>query len=73
MFNFFDKNWLWGGLNIQKRELCVNKILAQDLGFIWGPLQRGFACRLCRSTASLVARQAEIPNHIEVYESSIFL
>jgi hypothetical protein len=26
-----DKNSLWGGLNIQKRELCVKCILAQQL------------------------------------------
>jgi len=31
-----DKNSLWGGLNIQKRELCVKGILAQDLGFVRG-------------------------------------
>jgi len=29
-------------LNIQKRQLCVKGILAQDLGFVWGPFQRGF-------------------------------
>jgi hypothetical protein len=29
-------------LNIQKRELCVKGILAQDLGFVGGPFQRGF-------------------------------
>jgi len=28
-----DKNSLWGELNIQKRQLCVKGILAQDLGF----------------------------------------
>jgi hypothetical protein len=39
--NWIDKNSLWGGLNIQKKELCVNGILAQDLGFIWRPFQRG--------------------------------
>ena len=32
----FDKNSLWGGLNIQKRELYVKGTLAQDLGFVWG-------------------------------------
>jgi hypothetical protein len=37
-----DKNSLWGGLNIQKRQLCVKGILAQDLGFVLGPFQRGF-------------------------------
>ena len=37
-----DKNWLWGELNIQKGELCVKGILAQDLGFVWGPFQEGF-------------------------------
>jgi hypothetical protein len=37
-----DKNSLWGGLNIQKRELCVKGILAQDLGFVLGPFQLGF-------------------------------
>jgi len=37
-----DKNSLWGGSNIQNRELCVKRILAQDLGFAWGPFQRGF-------------------------------
>ena len=29
-----DKNSLWGGLNIQKRELSIKGILAQDLGFM---------------------------------------
>jgi hypothetical protein len=38
----FDKNSLWGELNIQKRELCVKGILAQDLGFVWEPFQWGF-------------------------------
>ena len=33
---------LWGRLNIQKGELCVKGISAQDLGFVWGPSQRGF-------------------------------
>jgi hypothetical protein len=37
-----DKNSLWGGLNIQKRQFCVKGILAQDLGFVWGAFQRGF-------------------------------
>jgi hypothetical protein len=37
-----DQNSLWGELNIQKRELWVKGILAQDLGFVWGPFQRGF-------------------------------
>ena len=27
---FIDKNSLWGGLNIQKKELCVKGILAQN-------------------------------------------
>jgi hypothetical protein len=36
-----DKNSLWGELNIQKGELCVKGILAQHLGFAWGPLQQG--------------------------------
>jgi len=36
-----DKNLLWGGLNIQKRKLCVKGILAQDLGFVLGAFQRG--------------------------------
>jgi hypothetical protein len=31
---WIDKNSLWGGLNIQKRELCVKGILAQDLAFV---------------------------------------
>jgi hypothetical protein len=35
----FDKNSLWGELNIQKGELCVKGILAQDLGFVCGPFQ----------------------------------
>jgi len=37
-----DKNSLWRGLNIQRRELCVKGILAQDLGSFWGAFQRGF-------------------------------
>ena len=37
-----DKNLLWGSLNIKKRQLCVNGILAQDLVFGLGPFQRGF-------------------------------
>ncbi len=37
-----DKDSFCGGLNIQKRELYVKGILAQDLGFVWGPSQRGF-------------------------------
>ncbi|MBU1206698.1 MAG: hypothetical protein KKH04_07210, partial [Proteobacteria bacterium] len=41
-FAWRTKNSLWGGLNIQKRELCVKGILAQDLGFVWGAFQRGF-------------------------------
>ncbi len=40
--SLIDKNSLWGGLNIQKRELCVKGIEAQDLGFVGGPFQRGF-------------------------------
>ena len=39
---FIDKNSLWGGLNIQKKELCVKGILAQDLGFVMGPFQGEF-------------------------------
>jgi len=31
-----DKNSLWSGLNIQKRQLCVKGICAEDLGFVWG-------------------------------------
>jgi hypothetical protein len=31
-----DKNSFWGGLNIQKKQLCVKGILAQDLGFALG-------------------------------------
>jgi hypothetical protein len=31
-----------GGLNIQKRQLCVKEICAQDLGFVLGPFQEGF-------------------------------
>ncbi|MDP3038651.1 MAG: hypothetical protein Q8O18_02120, partial [Deltaproteobacteria bacterium] len=31
-----------GGLNIQKRQLCVKGFLAQDLGFVLGRFQRGF-------------------------------
>jgi hypothetical protein len=42
MFNFFDKNWLWGEMNIQKGELCANGILSQGLRFVGGPFQRGF-------------------------------
>jgi hypothetical protein len=30
------KNLLWGGSNIQKRQLCVKGILAGDLGFVAG-------------------------------------
>jgi len=37
-----DKNSLWGGLNIQKRQLCVQEMLAQDLGFVLGAFQRIF-------------------------------
>ena len=40
----FDKNSLWGELNIQKGELCVKGILAQDLGFVCGPFQ-GELCK----------------------------
>jgi hypothetical protein len=40
-----DKNSLWGGLNIQKREMCIKGILAQELGFIWGILQGGMGIR----------------------------
>jgi hypothetical protein len=32
-------------LNIQKRELCVKGILAQDLGFVCGPFQGEFGGR----------------------------
>jgi hypothetical protein len=31
-----DKNSLWDGLNIQKRQLCVNEIIAEDFGFVLG-------------------------------------
>jgi len=31
-----DKNSLWGGSNIQKRQLCVKGILAGDFGFVAG-------------------------------------
>jgi hypothetical protein len=31
-----DKNSLWTGSNIQKKELYVKAILAQDLGFVFG-------------------------------------
>jgi hypothetical protein len=31
----------FGGLNIQKRRLCVKGILAQDLGFVWGAFSSG--------------------------------
>jgi hypothetical protein len=37
-FLIFDKNSLWGGLNIQKRELCVKGNCAQRdkiLGLFW--------------------------------------
>jgi hypothetical protein len=37
-----DKNSLLGGSNIQKTELCVKGILAQDLVFVLGSFQRGF-------------------------------
>ena len=37
-----DKNSLLGGSNIQKTELCVKGILAQDLVFVLGLFQRGF-------------------------------
>ena len=37
-----NKNSLWGELNIQERQLCVKGMLAQDIGFVWGPFQRGF-------------------------------
>ena len=30
------KNLLWGGSTIQKRKLCVQGILAGDLGFVAG-------------------------------------
>ena len=36
---FVDKNSLWGGLNIQTRQLCVKGVLAQDLGFVCRPFQ----------------------------------
>ena len=28
-------------MNIQKRQLCVKGILAQDLGFVWGTFSTG--------------------------------
>ena len=37
-----DKNSLWGGMNIQKWELRVKKVLSQDLGLLGGPFQGGF-------------------------------
>jgi hypothetical protein len=37
-----DKNSLCGGLNIQKREVCVKGILAQELGFVFGRFEWGF-------------------------------
>ena len=40
--HLFDKNSLWGGLNIQKGELCVKGFLSQHLGVGWGLLQQGF-------------------------------
>jgi hypothetical protein len=36
------KNYDLGGLNIEKRQLGVKGIFAQNLGFVWGPFQRGF-------------------------------
>jgi hypothetical protein len=38
----FDKNSLWGELNIAKRELWGKRILAQDLVVVWGPFAQGF-------------------------------
>ena len=35
--SLIDKNSLRVEPDIQKRELCVKGILAQDLGFVWGP------------------------------------
>jgi hypothetical protein len=35
-----DKNSLWGGFNIQKKEF--KGILAQDLWFVLGHFQRSF-------------------------------
>jgi len=37
-----DKNSLWGGSDVQKRESCVKGILAQNLWFVGGPFQREF-------------------------------
>ncbi len=34
------KNYDLGGLNIEKRQLGVKGIFAQNLGFVWGPFQR---------------------------------
>jgi hypothetical protein len=36
------RNSLFGIVNILGRHLCVKGICAQDLGFVWGPFQRGF-------------------------------
>ena len=49
-----EKNSLWCELNIQKRQLCVNKNLAQDLGFVCGFLCGGvgfFGVELAKSPA----------------------
>jgi hypothetical protein len=40
-----DKNSLWGGMIIQKRQLYAKGVLAQDLGFVLGAFQRGFGGR----------------------------
>jgi len=38
----FDKNSLFGIMSILEGQLLVKGISAQDLGFVWGPSQRGF-------------------------------
>ena len=48
------KNSLWGGLNIQKRKLCVKGNLAQDLGSVWaisGAIRRVFGVEEAKSSA----------------------
>jgi phosphotransferase system HPr (HPr) family protein len=39
MLAAFDKNSLWGELNIQEGQLCFKGILAQNLGFVCRPFQ----------------------------------
>jgi hypothetical protein len=38
----FDKNSLWGELNIQKGALWVKGFLLQHLGVVWGLFQQAF-------------------------------